>query len=169
MKKLFAMLLTGLMTFSLFACTDHAPQNYSQTPVCLAISTIIQDSNGVDKCFWEDGRVIWPHKNHHPHAIQSAVLSFRTEYDMSFSDGAREIELSNTEFYYPTEFDYDKDKIEIKESNKPNHFIITLLQHCYKEIIAITFNSKNLIADENGELIIVPAPSTITITVDSEV
>lgn len=165
------MLLSGLMAFSLFACTDpkNSQEKPNKDPVIIAYNTIIQDSNGENKCFWPDGEAIWDNKNHRIDEIQSATLSLQTEYDISFFCSNKEMEVSNREFYYPTEFEYDKIKIDIKESDKPNHFILTVLQPCDKEEIIITLNPSITIADENGKPTSAPSPKTIKITISTNV
>lgn len=167
MKKFFAILCASLAALLLFACggkqsaTDK-PNN--RNPMRTAVDTLIQDVNGEHKCFWDDGKVFFDECSGRERQIQkSATLSLQTEYDMWFFDSDKEIELSNTEFFYPTEFEYDRTKIEITKSERDNHFTLKILQPCNREEIAITLNPTITAAYENGKPISVPSPSVFSI------
>jgi len=87
---------------------------------------------------------------------------------MWFFASNHEVELSNTEFYFPTEFEYDGTKIEIKKSDKENHFILKVLRPCDKERIVSILKPATTILGKNGELIKIPSPYKITITISTE-
>ena len=171
MKKFFVILLTALIGLFCFACVDNDTKpNY--TPVKMAFDTIIQDSDGVDKCFWEDGKAMFDDTfNSGSQKQKSAVLTTQTEYDMWFALNRRVLELSNEEFYYPTEFEYDETKIEIKANpNEESHFILRALQPCNKEQIIIKITGRSVLdddVDENGEPLHIPTTQRVTITVST--
>lgn len=178
MKKFLAILFASLAALSLFACGSKQPEHGSesdtdapnnQVRVRMAYDTLIQDANGEHKCLWEDGKVFFDeHSGRERQIKKSASLSLQTEYDMWFFYSNKEMELSNTEFYYPTEFEYDETKIEITESDKDNHFILRVIQPCNKEEIAITLKHTITVPNENGKPISAPSPTTISITITAE-
>ena len=173
MKKILLILLTGMLCFHLFACTDNKSQKEvpERKPVASAYDTMIQDDNGVDKCFWEDGQVAF-----NDHGVtgrqrqKSASLAMQTEYDMWLRFLNRDLDLKNG-YYDPIEFEYDEDKIEIKSNqDKENHFIIKVLQPCDKEKIVIKLTVKHELDnmfDENGDPYLVPYIDNVVITIST--
>lgn len=173
MKKIILIMLTGLLGFSLFACTDKTPQNQppDSKPALSMYDTIIQDDSGVDKCFWENGLVSFNDNGGTGRQRQkSASLTMQTEYDMWLRMRLDDLDLAND--YYPVEFEYDETKIEIKEnSEKENHFIIKAVQPCDKEEVIIKLTAKHALddkLDENGEPYGIPITQNITILISSE-
>lgn len=155
MKKLFLILSTVLLAFSVFACTDKSdtPENVQQKPMRIAFDTLIQDSNGVHKCLWEDGGVFFNDFADTDRQLKkSAILNTRTDYDMWF----RYIyfDLDSTMYRLP-KFEYDETKFEIKTNpDKDYHFILTVLQACDNEKIIIKITDGfyfDATVDENGE------------------
>ncbi|MBD5131590.1 MAG: hypothetical protein HDT28_03205 [Clostridiales bacterium] len=190
MKKLLLILLTGILVFSLSACSvkpenqqgsqvdnshteneqDSQIEENVSRPIHLAYDTFIQDGDGVDRCFWGDGKVVFDDFGGRGRQIKkSATLTVSTEYDMWFAD--LEIDLDLTNDYYPIEFEYDETKIEITENpDKENHFIIKVLQSCDNEEIFITLTSKSPLDemfDENGEPCSIPHPCKISVTIST--
>lgn len=172
MKKFLSILFAGLLAISLFACADtKTPQKEESVrkQARMGCDTLIQDSNGEHKCFWEDGQVFFndsfstfPHRQ----TRKSATLNIQTEYDMWFRTGRRDLDLARN--YYPVELEYDETKIEIKANpEKENHFILKVLQSCDKEVIITKLTSKAPL-DENGEPLYIPSQINITITIGTE-
>ncbi|MCM1367842.1 MAG: hypothetical protein NC184_03415 [Roseburia sp.] len=173
MKKFVLILLTGLICCSFFACTDKQNTQSGSSPMLIAVDTVIQDSGGTDKCFWEDGSALWSNYSGKGNQHQkSAVLAVNTEYDMFFYDDGREMKLSDPEYYYPTEFEYDETKIEIKVNpDEANHFIIKVLQPCAQERVVSKITDRSPLDDmvyENGEPVQVPVAGFVTITISTE-
>lgn len=172
MKKFLLILLTGMLCFSLFACEEKKPQIKvpESKPVFVACDTMIQDDNGVNKCFWEDGFASFnDHGATGRQRQKSALLDMQTEYDMWLRMNSDDLDLAN--YFYPVEFEYDKNKIEIKTNpEKENHFIIKALQPCYKEEIVIKLTDKSPlddILDENGDPVSIPFTQNIKITIST--
>ena len=174
MKKFLLILLTGMLCFQLFACADNKPQKEEpeSKPALSMYDTMIQDDNGVDKCFWEDGQVAFNDYGGTGRQRQkSASLAMQTEYDMWLRMLLDDLDLVNS--FYPIEFEYDEDKIEIKSNqDKENHFIIKVLQPCDKEKIVIKLTAKHKlddILDENGDPVSVSVTQNIAITISTVV
>ncbi len=176
MKKLISILLTGLLSLSLFACADVEKKTPDEqpvsSPVCMAIDTLIQDTDGEHKCFWEDGQVYWDnHRGTDRQVEKSAVLSLQTEYDMWFRLGKDDLDLAN--YFYPVEFENDETKIEITaNTEKENHFILKVLQPCDKEKIVIKLTEKSHLdgmVNEHGEPCSIPFTQKVAITISTEV
>ncbi|MBD5131588.1 MAG: hypothetical protein HDT28_03195 [Clostridiales bacterium] len=166
MKKLLSVLLVGLLALSCFACggkKDEQPEQPGSKPVCTAIDTLIQDIDGEDKCFWEDGEVYF--NDHFASGSQkqkSAELSVQTEYDMWFAEHERDLDLANEEYYYPVEFEYDETKIEIESNpDKKDHFILKVLQPCEEEEMT------SIIEVKRSNPYLVPLIWHVTITIST--
>lgn len=173
MKKFLLTMLTGLLGFTLFACTNKTPNTepYENKPVMSMYDTIMQDDNGVDMCFWEDGSVSFnDHGGTGRQRQKSASLIIQTEYDMWLRMHIDDLDLAND--YYPVEFEYDETKIEIaKNSEKENHFIIKVVQPCNKEEVIIKLTAKSELndkLDENGEPYSRPITQNVTVLISSE-
>jgi len=174
MKKIMSILLTGLLSLSLFACADEEKTPNEQPvskPPLVMIDTLIQDADGEHKCLWKDGYVYFnDHGSTGQQRQKSAVLSLHTEYDMWFFDMDRDLDFVN--HFYPVEFEYDETKIEIKENpDKENHFILKVLQPCDKEEIVAKLTARSRfdgMVNENGEPYHKPFTQNIAITISTE-
>ena len=173
MKKLLVTFLASLLMLSCLACSDekNTPnEEPERKPALSKCDTIIQDDNGVDKCFWEDGLVSFnDHSGSGRQQQKSALLDTQTEYDMWLRIRLDDLDLAN--YFYPVEFEYDATKIEIKANpNKENHFILKVLQSCEQEQVSIKLTSKSIrddMLDENGEPVSVPIPQNFSITIST--
>ncbi|MCH5155736.1 MAG: hypothetical protein J1F69_03940 [Clostridiales bacterium] len=201
MKKWLSTILTCLLALCLFACasvkaeegdlqeavedcgSDHSFHCFDRT------ETIIQDADGEHKCFWEDGKAFFDDNAyvepciHYPwqrrQTQKSATLTLQTEYDMWFSDRHGELDFTQYDLeqrnpcrnYYPVEFEYDKEKIEIKPNpEKNNHFIIKVLQPCDNEIIVSIiseYHDTDEMFDENGNPYSIPCPSYLKVPIST--
>lgn len=181
MKKFLFILLTILLGISCFACANNKPnvsndsrqeEDLEQSSMWIAYDTFIQDSAGVAKCFWEDGGAMWDnYRGTERQTQKSAILTTQIEYDMWFAFNECDLELSNDEYYYPVEFEYDANKIEIKANpDKEHHFILKILKPCDKEKVTSKIMSKSPLdnmLNENGEPVRIPFFHNISITVSA--
>ena len=175
MKKFIMILLTVLTSLTLFACADNKQSSndpLAPPHVCPVFyydcDTFIQDVNGVDKCFWEDGALVF--NDHHKTGRQerkSATLSLQEEYDMWFNYCTHDLDF--VKFFDLKGVECDADKIQVSESlNKDSHFIIKALQPCNQEKVVFIVADKTV--DKNGEprYGAVPRASRLTIMISTE-
>ena len=180
MKKFLAVTLSCLTAISLFACADNKPTQRQEEgeewrgepSMCMRYDTMIQDVDGVDKCFWEDGKARYDDVNAYTPEIQiqkSAILTVQTEYDMWFEEYGLFFDF--TKSWWPLEYECDETKIEIKPNpDKESHFIIKLLQPCDGEEITFKLTQDSPLYDmydENGNPYLYPEPDIHTIIVSS--
>lgn len=180
MKRFLIIILTAILALSCFACANNNGEqgegagSKEQEAVCkpmyVCADTIIKDVDGIDKCFWEDGKVKFDDYGGCGRQKQkSAVLSVQTEYDLSYYMLDRILDFSCD--YYPAEFEYDETKFEIKSNpDKENHFILKVLQPCENENVVLKTTDKSKwdgLLDDNGEPIRIPFTSYLTIIISS--
>ena len=165
MKKILVTILSLILVLSCFACADKPEANKEENPKCperVAIDTFIRDSEGNEKCFWEDGRVEFHDTlNQDIQHEKSAKLSVNIDYDMCFYEFEWFLDFT---IWFDVTFTYDKEMFEITENPEvESHFILKVLQPCSGEKFYVK------ILDKNGPDVLPESKGfPITITTEEE-